>query len=240
MSNSFMRQAGLFDPRSYEQTRVVIIGTGGIGSAICVALAKMGIKRFDLYDHDMVEEHNIANQMFRKEDIGTKKVHAIGEIMKSFAPDEIEVVEHASKFTNKKSVGSDDPIVITSVDSLKARKEIFMSAGSRAQLVVDPRMGGNFMSIWCVQEGMPPEILGEYLETMDRPAAPLPCTMQAIAYTMNGCAAFVCSAIRNHLVGNKVPFHTQVNLESFFLNSRFYEDIIPAECKETSTETVTS
>jgi len=49
---------------------ITLIGCGGIGSPVAMALVKMGCGQISLYDPDCVEAHNLPNQMYRLEDVG--------------------------------------------------------------------------------------------------------------------------------------------------------------------------
>ena len=50
--------------------RVHIIGCGSVGSTVAENLARSGVTKFTLWDFDVVEPHNLANQMFREKDVG--------------------------------------------------------------------------------------------------------------------------------------------------------------------------
>ena len=53
-----------FQPEK-EDARINIVGCGSVGSTIAVLLARAGVTKMTLWDFDMVEPHNLANQMFR-------------------------------------------------------------------------------------------------------------------------------------------------------------------------------
>ena len=79
-----LRQLDIFNPRDFVWP-VNIIGLGGIGSAAGLALVKLGISELRLWDNDVLEEHNIPNQLlYRADDIGKPKVTAAFEILKGF------------------------------------------------------------------------------------------------------------------------------------------------------------
>jgi hypothetical protein len=76
----------VFDPSEFNAS-IHIIGCGAVGSTIAENIARLGIEeKIYLYDFDTVEPHNIANQMFLHEHIGTKKVVATANIMKAINP----------------------------------------------------------------------------------------------------------------------------------------------------------
>ena len=66
----FTRQTGILHPEIAAKTRVCIVGCGGIGSWTALFLAKLGIAGFELYDEDLVELHNLPNQLFRHKHLG--------------------------------------------------------------------------------------------------------------------------------------------------------------------------
>lgn len=67
--------------------RVHIIGCGSVGSTVAENLARFGIEDMVLYDFDTVEEHNLVNQMFTKEDVGRLKTEALADYVHRINPD---------------------------------------------------------------------------------------------------------------------------------------------------------
>ena len=67
--------------------RVHIIGCGSVGSTVAENLARFGIEDMVLYDFDIVEEHNLVNQMFTKEDVGRLKTEAPADYVHRINPD---------------------------------------------------------------------------------------------------------------------------------------------------------
>lgn len=62
--------------------RVLIVGTGGIGSHLAVVLAGSGVKRFVLNDPDTVSNSNLNRQVhFTRRDIGRFKVEVLAEAL---------------------------------------------------------------------------------------------------------------------------------------------------------------
>ena len=53
----------VFNPDSVKE-RIHIIGCGSVGSTVAELLARYGLTKFTLWDMDIVEPKNIANQMF--------------------------------------------------------------------------------------------------------------------------------------------------------------------------------
>ena len=72
-----------FDPSHLEKQPCHIIGCGAIGSTVAENLARLGLENICLWDFDVVNPHNIANQMFLHTQIGMAKVNAVEDILKS-------------------------------------------------------------------------------------------------------------------------------------------------------------
>ena len=59
-----MRQFEVFLPNKFKDKRIDVIGVGATGSYIVWLLAKIGLSNIHIWDHDVVEDHNIPNQCF--------------------------------------------------------------------------------------------------------------------------------------------------------------------------------
>ena len=122
MTPSFMRHAAFFGPED-QHTPVSIIGAGAMGSFIALLLAKMGCTRFKLWDSDLVESHNLPNQTYDVEHIGMAKVDALTLVLQRFNPD-VQVETYNRFFSSEKDRDNLSGIVIMSVDSMAARRDI--------------------------------------------------------------------------------------------------------------------
>ena len=63
--------------RRFKQATVGIMGIGGLGSAVVLSLAKIGIGRLIIADHDVVVLSNIHRQHYFIDQIGMKKTVAL-------------------------------------------------------------------------------------------------------------------------------------------------------------------
>ena len=82
--------------RRLANKHVLIVGLGGVGSKACELLARSGIGRFTLVDHDKVDETNINRQVIAFRDtIGRSKVEVVEELLHRINPD-IAVETHAA------------------------------------------------------------------------------------------------------------------------------------------------
>ena len=131
------RHMELFDPYRFEQ-RVTVIGTGATGSWLVLQLAKLGITDIVVYDFDIVEEHNIPNQIFGIKHVGMPKVEALKEIVQEYTG--LEITAKNEKCEAQRLSG----YVYLMVDSMAERKRIFeqsIKMKRAVSLLVEPRMG---------------------------------------------------------------------------------------------------
>lgn len=69
-----------FKPEAVSE-RIHIIGCGSVGATIAELLARLGLTKFTIYDFDVVEPKNLANQIFVQQDVGQTKVEAVKRIL---------------------------------------------------------------------------------------------------------------------------------------------------------------
>lgn len=108
-----------FQPDSVKE-KIHIVGCGAIGSTIAFLLAKLGLTNITLWDDDIVEGKNVANQMYRSIDIGKPKTESLKAIMAEINPD----CEHTVKTKGWYKDEQLDGYVFMAVDSLKIRQAI--------------------------------------------------------------------------------------------------------------------
>lgn len=75
-----------FQPEKHNE-RVHIVGCGSVGSTLAENLARCGVSRFVLWDFDVVEPHNLANQMFLEKDVKRPKVEALLDMLCEINPE---------------------------------------------------------------------------------------------------------------------------------------------------------
>jgi len=109
-----------FKPEDCRE-RIHIIGCGSVGSTVAELLARFGLTKITLYDFDIVEPKNLANQMFRQEHVGETKVEALSNIIAEINPDVKQNLQIKSDgFTGQKLSG----YVFLCVDNIELRRQI--------------------------------------------------------------------------------------------------------------------
>lgn len=197
-----LNQSLLFPQEKMDQLAVGIIGTGAIGSFVAMALTKMGIKNIITWDHDKIEEHNIANQIFPVDSVGKRKAIATREMVKQFSGEDICTM--AMKITGAKAYAAMQQafpvnrfVLVLAVDSLDVRRAIVEDLRMAYGLqVIDARMGAKTYRVMTFQPTLARE-LTDYLATLvsDKDAVQERCGQKSIIYTVLGVAAEVCAFI---------------------------------------------
>ena len=72
--------------KKIENANVGIMGLGGLGSAVAVALARIGIGKLLVADYDVVEPTNLNRQQYFWDQIGLLKTKAISEVLARVNP----------------------------------------------------------------------------------------------------------------------------------------------------------
>ena len=112
-----IRHIDVVDPNKYKKP-IHVIGAGATGSWIVLALSKLGFKNIIAYDFDVIEEHNLANQCYKHEDVGKLKVIALGEICENFG------MPITTKSIEVSGDEIDVGIVIILTDTMQSRSDI--------------------------------------------------------------------------------------------------------------------
>ena len=103
--------------KKLKETKVCILGLGGLGSNVAILLARAGIGHLKLVDFDIVEASNLNRQQYRISHIGIKKTEAIRTIIKEINPFvEIEVLNKKVDRENILSIVGDIEIVVEAFD----------------------------------------------------------------------------------------------------------------------------
>jgi len=123
---SLIRHQAIFDP-SLHRIPVTIIGCGATGSRIFAALVELGVTNITCYDFDIVEAHNLANQIFVHADIGKPKVAGLvswyAAKTGTAPPKTMTFVQE--KVVHTTEIDIEGHIVFLLTDSMASRRELF-------------------------------------------------------------------------------------------------------------------
>ena len=110
---------------SLKSKKIAIIGCGGLGSTLALALGCSGVGEITLVDFDEVSLHNIHRQItFTVDDVGVNKAKATAELIKQKNPFvNLKVYEcDFGKFKN--STDSNYDLILDATDNLEVRADI--------------------------------------------------------------------------------------------------------------------
>lgn len=121
-----MRHRSVFDPAQFKG-RVGIIGVGALGSAVALNIAKLGIENITLFDSDVVENHNLPNQvLFGPHNVGHLKTESAHAMLWSLTGIHVTTRGAVASKSDLRETGVTHAFVC--VDSMLARKAIFKQA----------------------------------------------------------------------------------------------------------------
>lgn len=106
-----------------QNSSVLVVGCGGLGSPIAVYLASSGIGKIHLVDFDVVDLTNLHRQVFYSlDDVGRPKVQVLSEFIKKRAPfTEISVTNKPITKDNVFELVEKVDIVVDGTDSLPTK-----------------------------------------------------------------------------------------------------------------------
>jgi adenylyltransferase/sulfurtransferase len=110
--------------KSLQKKKIAIIGSGGLGCTLAMALGTSGIGEIHMVDFDTVSNHNIHRQIaFTLEDEGKNKAKAVCKLIESKNPF-VRTVAFDMPFDDFKEMGNQYDLILDATDNLPVRGEI--------------------------------------------------------------------------------------------------------------------
>lgn len=116
-------EVGLEGQLKLKNSKVLVIGTGGLGSPILLYLAAVGIGTIGLIDFDIVDESNLQRQIIHTtKDVGVAKVSSASNKIKEINPN-IKVIAFNDKFDSKNALDiiKDFDVIVDGTDNFQTR-----------------------------------------------------------------------------------------------------------------------
>lgn len=108
-----------------KNSRVAILGLGGLGSNVAISLARMGLGYIKLIDYDIVEPSNLNRQQYEINDIGKYKTIALKDKIEKINPFiNIEIINKYIKEENILDLVNDVDYVIEAFDNPETKSNI--------------------------------------------------------------------------------------------------------------------
>jgi len=141
------------------ESKVLVVGLGGLGSPVAMYLAAAGVGELVLLDFDLVDLTNLQRQIIHATDrIGVKKVDSAKQTLKKLNPDcKIKTIDHMLEPSELSAEVNYADIVIDGTDNFSTRFAINSACvASRTPLVSGAaiRMEGQ-ISVFTGQPGDP-------------------------------------------------------------------------------------
>lgn len=118
-----LKEIGGAGQNALLESRIVIIGAGGLGGPAALYLAAAGIGHITLIDDDAVTLSNLQRQIqFGTEDIGQAKVDRLATRLNAINPDpDISVIKTRLDTANAKALLGGHDLILDGTDSFKTR-----------------------------------------------------------------------------------------------------------------------
>ncbi len=118
-----MPQVGPAGQRKLMETKVLIVGAGGLGGPAALYLALAGVGTIGIVDFDVVDLSNLQRQVLHQnDDVGKKKTESAKETLLSYNPD-VNVVIHDTPLTsdNAMEIIPEYDIIVNGADNFTTR-----------------------------------------------------------------------------------------------------------------------
>lgn len=148
-----MPQVGPDGQRRLRESRMLLVGLGGLNSPAALYLAAAGVGRLGLVDDDRVERSNLQRQVIHGESaLGANKGRSAAERMRDLNPDaETVVIEQHVDADNAVGLVADWDIVLDGTDNFAARyalNEACVRAGKPLVYGAVMRFQGQLSVFW--------------------------------------------------------------------------------------------
>ena len=184
MSERYTRQLDIIN-QSELNFPIHVIGAGGIGSWTTLLIAKMGCPDIHVYDDDIVEEHNVASQFFKQDQLNMNKVSALA----------INVIEQTGiNIKPKQKIDEEritEGLIIITIDSMSERIRLANIYKDIPLYIIDGRMGGLQLEIYCAPSAT-------YVATLINPneVSRESCTARSICFNCAVIGGLIANFVR--------------------------------------------
>lgn len=217
--------------RRLDAARVLVIGAGGLGSAVVPALAAAGVGTIGVADDDRVELSNLHRQLSHGvADLGRPKVDSLADAVRAIDPD-CDLRRHGERITAATLPGilGDYDLVIDGSDNFPTRYLV----NDAADLAGKPLVWGSILrfhgQVGIAWRGHGPT----YRDLFPAP----PPSDQALSCELGGVLPSLCTAVGSFLVTEAIKLVTGIG-EPLLGRVLFY-DALTARTREVPYQQVT-
>ena len=118
-----MPQVGSSGQRKLLESKVLMVGAGGLGSPISIYLTLAGVGTLGIVDFDTVDVTNLQRQILHQnDDIGRPKVQSAKEMLLAYNPDVVvNIHEEPLLSDNAMEIMADYDVIVNGADNFPAR-----------------------------------------------------------------------------------------------------------------------
>jgi molybdopterin/thiamine biosynthesis adenylyltransferase/rhodanese-related sulfurtransferase len=118
-----MPEVALDGQKQLKASKVLTVGTGGLGSPLALYLAAAGVGTIGIVDFDVVDESNLQRQIIHgTSDVGRPKVESAYDKLKDINPNvEVRVHEEALTSENAFEIFEDYDVIVDGTDNFPTR-----------------------------------------------------------------------------------------------------------------------
>jgi sulfur-carrier protein adenylyltransferase/sulfurtransferase len=116
-------EVGMEGQQKLKAARVLLVGTGGLGSPLALYLAAAGVGTLGVVDFDVVDETNLQRQIIHgTSDVGRPKIESARDRIAEINPN-VQVIPHETRLTsdNALEIMRDYDVVVDGTDNFPTR-----------------------------------------------------------------------------------------------------------------------
>jgi len=209
-------------------TMVIVGGAGSIGSWLSLGLSRQEAK-IQLFDYDMIDEVNMAGQMYSTSDIGKNKADVMVDQCMAFSANG-DVVS-MGKY-EEDSFSND--FVFSAFDNMAARKLMFEKwvefvtsedMKGKPAIFIDGRLTAEEMQIYAVTR----KDIDNYRKYLwdDKDVPDVACSFKSTTHSSMTIAGFMTAIFNNYITNvhykaqvREVPFRTSLEFPTMMFNTK--------------------
>ncbi len=150
--NILIEEVGPEGQRKIRSSSVLVVGAGGLGSAVLFYLAAAGVGKIGIVDHDRVDMTNLQRQiLYQEKNVGEKKTEVAARRLKALHSDTvIETYPERINTENVFDIIGGYEIIVDGTDSFESKyllNDACVIAGKRLIHCGILRFGGQFFTV---------------------------------------------------------------------------------------------
>ena len=118
-----LKKVGILGQKKIQNSKVLVVGCGGLGSPVIDLLSRAGIGKIGIMDHDKVNISNLHRQvMFTSDDIGKYKVNILKKkISKINKKVKVKIYRNKADEKNLGKILKQYDVIVDGTDNFKAK-----------------------------------------------------------------------------------------------------------------------